>query len=75
MKRPSDEQFATAVEWLEVNEGEEGEAEACRAVRLWILDQLEKRAEQEAVRKVAKETGRSIKDVRTALKRRKMRST
>jgi hypothetical protein len=70
VKRPTDEQFATAAEWLYVNEGEEGEAEACAAVRLWILDQTKKRAEQEAIKQVAKEAGRSVKDVRTVLRRR-----
>lgn len=36
MKRPTDDQFAVAVEWLLANEGEDGEAEACKAVADWI---------------------------------------
>jgi hypothetical protein len=39
MRKPSDEQFATAIAWLTTNDGEEGEAEACRAVAEWLRDQ------------------------------------
>jgi len=32
MKRPTDQQFETACLWLEANEGNNGEKEACQAV-------------------------------------------
>jgi hypothetical protein len=73
MKRPNAEQFAIALEWLDVNNGLEGEAEACKAVRAWIMDQLQKREEEAAVRKVAKQSGLSVRTVRAALQHRKDR--
>ncbi len=54
IKRPSREQIATASEWLSCNEGDGGEALACRAVAEWILaidddHQLRQKARQAGV--------------------------
>lgn len=36
MKRPTPEQIAVACEWLDLNEGDNDEAEACQAVIVWL---------------------------------------
>jgi hypothetical protein len=36
-KTPTDQQFETAIMWLQGNEGDEGEGEACRAGRTQTL--------------------------------------
>ena len=35
--QPSDTQINIALEWLYLNEGENGEFEACKAVAKWII--------------------------------------
>lgn len=37
IRPPATEQIEQAAEWLRINEGDEGEAEACHAVADWIL--------------------------------------
>ncbi len=54
IKRPSSEQIAIASDWLSCNEGDAGEALACRVVAEWILamdedHQLRLRARQAGV--------------------------
>lgn len=36
MRQPSEEQINIATAWLRDNEGDDGEADACRAVADWI---------------------------------------
>lgn len=68
MKRPSVEDLEHAVRWLECNEGKGGEAEACKRVAEWVDQLIADRERAAAVRKVAKETGRSPAEVRARLK-------
>lgn len=44
MKRPTDEQLDTARTWLECNEGEGAEGEACRTVADWLAHLQNERA-------------------------------
>jgi hypothetical protein len=37
--KPTDKQIDTAIAWLNDNEGDAGEAEACQAVALWLAEQ------------------------------------
>ena len=73
MRRPAIEDIAIACEWLEINEGDAGEAEACAKVAAWLKDfawKAEDRAAREAaVRKIARDAGCSMKVARAALKR------
>lgn len=65
MRRPTPEDFDTAAEWLDVNEGEQGEAESCQLVAKWLHEQ----ASSAEVRALAKEIG-----VSTAIARKAMES-
>lgn len=38
-RKPLDHEFSVAIDWLENNEGDGGEGEACRAVAAWIAYQ------------------------------------
>lgn len=62
-RRPSDDALRTAAEWLDVNEGDEGEGDDCRAVADWLRRQIE----EARVRKIARETGFPVKVVRKLL--------
>jgi hypothetical protein len=53
MKRPTNVQIETAVEWLMNNEGDGAEGEACRAVADWI----EHLAKEAFIRETARECG------------------
>lgn len=52
-KRPTDEQFDIAVHWLENNEGEGAERDACLVVAAWIDHENRNRR----IRTVAREAG------------------
>jgi hypothetical protein len=65
MKRPTPDQIETARSWLDVNEGEEGEAEACRAVAAWLRHLESART----LRTLAREAKVPMRDVRKAIKR------
>lgn len=52
MKRPSLEDMAVAAEWLAVNEGDNGEKEACSRVATWLETYGRESAERAAARKV-----------------------
>lgn len=43
MNRPSPDHFETAIQWLEENEGEGFEKEACAVVAAWLRDQESQR--------------------------------
>ncbi len=63
MKRPTQEQIYLAAEWLRINEGEEGEAEACEAVADW----LEEQSEAQMIREIAREQGVPVATIRKRL--------
>lgn len=63
VKLPPDEQLDVAAQWLRLNEGELGEAEACKAV----ADYLDWKARETDLRAHAREAG-----VPVALLRRKL---
>ena len=63
MARPTQDQMDTAAEWLRINEGDEGEAEACEAVADW----LEQQAEAQMMREMAREQGVRVSDLRARL--------
>jgi len=67
MPRPSLDAMDTAAEWLESNEGEEGEADECAAVAKWLREQIA--AAQ--LREVAKQAGVPTKVARRILRRAK----
>jgi len=39
--KPSASDFSIAVDWLQCNEGDDGESEACEQVALWLNAQIE----------------------------------
>lgn len=48
--RVSTEDLAVAIEWLSVNEGEEGEAESCQRVVAWLEAEKSRREDEAAIR-------------------------
>lgn len=65
MRRPSPEDFAVAAEWLDVNEGEEGEAESCKRVAEWLRHE----DAEHILRTECRRAGVSIRAVRAKLRR------
>lgn len=63
MKHPTDEQIRMAAEWLRINEGEEGEAQACHAVADWI----EHEADERVLRSEARKAGVTVARLRRML--------
>lgn len=63
MKRPALDAMTTAAEWLDINEGDEGEADECKAIAKWLRAQIE----AAEVRAIAKETGVSTAIARKAM--------
>ena len=64
MKRPTNEQIETAIAWLDSNEGEGAEREACVAVAAWI-DHLAKEA---FIREMARAGGVTPAQLRRKIK-------
>lgn len=64
------EELEVAIEWLGINEGDEGEREACQAAIKFIRSVLDRRIVEAAIREVAKKSGRPTSDVRKALRAR-----
>jgi len=60
---PTDQQFETALLWLENNEGGGEETEACLAVAAWI----EEFRNQQLLRNAARGAGVSVKTLRRKL--------
>jgi hypothetical protein len=60
---PTDNQFETAIMWLQSNEGDEIEAGACNAVADWI----ERWRTANMLKKVARDAGVSVSQVRKRL--------
>jgi len=63
VKRPTPKQFDVAIGWLEVNEGDQGEAEACQTVARWI----EHQQQEHLLKSSARSGGVSIKALRARL--------
>lgn len=66
MKRPTEQQFETAQAWLVVNSGDNGdngEAEACKAVADWLAHESQERM----LRAAAREGGVSVAALRRKL--------
>lgn len=61
--RPTPEQMYLAAEWLLINEGEEGESEACAIVADW----LEKQVDAQLDRQIARENGVPVAVLRKAI--------
>lgn len=57
MKKPTQQDFDTAIMWLLSNNGNNGEAESCGAVAGWI----EAYIARNAIRSAAREVGCSVK--------------
>jgi hypothetical protein len=64
MKRPCLEDIETACMWLEANEGEDGESEACSRVATWLASF----ARSAELRSAAREAGCSVKYLRKIIK-------
>lgn len=62
-RAPTDQQFETAIIWLQSNEGDCGEAEACRQVADWI----ERQRTTASLKQVAREAGVSVSQLRKRL--------
>lgn len=63
-RMPSDEDIGTAIAWLECNEGDGGEVEACQRVADYLQDRMIDRA----IGREARRAGVSPKDLRRKLK-------
>jgi hypothetical protein len=63
VKRPTDEQFYIAKAWLEVNEGEGYEQEACVAVADWIAHKRQQRIIRQEARKLGVPMSRVRKQI------------
>lgn len=63
-RRPTDEQLSTAVLWLESNEGEDGEAEACKATAAWIKHLLSESVVQRVARRAGVPRGKAREAIR-----------
>lgn len=78
MRRPEMDAIETACEWLGVNDGTDGESEACAAVAQWLYGHV-RRAEENAahaaaVRQVVRKTGCTARAARAALAKHRRRS-
>jgi hypothetical protein len=60
------EDMLTAAEWLDVNEGTDGEAEACARIAARLRRQAEQMDEDHAARGIAKATGVTLHRARKA---------
>lgn len=63
MKKPPPEQFDIAIHWLENNEGDGSEGEACKAVAAWLDAQEDARQ----MRNLARSHGVPVKALREHL--------
>lgn len=65
-KRPSPDHFETAIQWLEENEGDGFEKEACTLVAAWLREQ----ENQRFLRACARDAGVPVAGVRKHLAKR-----
>jgi hypothetical protein len=72
-RKPSNEALLTAAEWLDCNEGDQGEKEECHATAAWLRELVakldKKNAETNAVKQIAKQAGVPLARARAALRR------
>ena len=73
MSRLSIADLEVAAEWLDYNEGDDGEGDACRRVAAWLRAEAERREAENTARHIARKTGASLAQVRAALRRRAAR--
>jgi uncharacterized membrane protein len=69
-ERVSVEDLELAAEWLDVNEGDAGEAEACHRVAEWLRAEADRRGQDRIVRRLAKEAGTTVQHARAFYERR-----
>lgn len=69
MPRVSTEDLNIAANWLEVNEGDNGEAEACQRVAAFLQAEIDRRHRKAAVRSIVREKNIPARLVRQALAR------
>jgi DNA-binding phage protein len=62
------EQIEVAISWLDANEGEGAESEACQATIKLLASILDRRAQSKLISDIARDTGRSRGEVRKHLK-------
>jgi len=67
MSQPLSEDLRTAAEWLDVNEGTDGESDSRKRVADWLRRKAGNLEYEATVRRVAKETGKSPQKVRAAI--------
>jgi hypothetical protein len=67
MKRPTSAQMLTAAEWLDVNDGENGESTDCKAIAEWLRHSANLQDKTAIIKEVAKERGITQAQVRAAL--------
>lgn len=65
--RISVKDIETAAEWLEENEGLEGEAESCRVVAAWLRVEAKQRIGEAAFRAVSRASGLPMRTVRNSM--------
>lgn len=53
--------------WLDCNEGDDGEADACHRVAAWLEAEISQRLERRAARQISRETGAPMSAARLAL--------
>lgn len=70
-ERVTSEDLDTAIAWLEVNEGDQGEAESCRRVAAWLRAEMERRDLDNMIRQAARERGIKPAQIRAHLRSRK----
>lgn len=71
-ERMTREDIDTAIAWLEVNEGEQGEAESCRRVADWLRAESDRRDTENMIRQAAREHGVKPSQIRARLRSRKI---
>jgi hypothetical protein len=62
-EKPTPDDFATAIAWLNHNDGDNGEAEACSRVAEWLRAKME----DEALRGIARAEGIPFARLRAAM--------
>lgn len=67
MARMTTADLLTAAEWLDVNEGDNGETDACQRVAAFLRAEADRRDREASVRAIAREKGVPAKAVRRAL--------
>lgn len=68
-KAPTIEQLDIAAQWLRVNEGDNGEAEACRIVAERLEREIASREDSAAIREAARQLGLPVAVVRSRLRK------